>query len=169
MQRGSKKLVRDEYYYGTVNRLNNIRDYQAGLASLMAERSDIEMRLDATKVSISKYAEKTASSSDGLTQPEAAAEQTLMLEKDLSEINREIDKLQTIVTCLELAMAAITTDERELIKLRCEERMGWNDIAANSRYSEPQVRRHFAFAVWRIRNIIFAHRTEENARYIFLR
>lgn len=162
-------VIRDEYFNATVQRLRDFRLLQAGLSAMQTERNNILQRMADIPSAIGRYGEKTASSRT-LTGPEQYAEDSMTANSDLWALNRSIEEIEVAVNCLEYAYAVLTHEEKDLIRMRYFENKKWAVIEEEGNYCEKQSHRICTRAVWKIRNVIFAHRqAKPGVRYILLK
>lgn len=170
------KMKVDEYYQLTVIRLKNYPQYVAMLNTAIINRDTAQAKLGEVSSPISRYTEKTASGTDGLTGPESYAERQQILQHDIWLADKTITKLKNIVQPLSWALSTLTPEESKVISLRfwglaSPANIGafdyagirgikWEEFDGHG-ISRMTAIRLCAKAQWKIRDIIFPCRRDE--------
>ena len=171
----------DEYYQATAQRIYNYPVYLSMLNTAIINRDTALSKIGEVSLAISRYSEKTASCTDGLTGPESYAAKQETLRLDLWRAEKTINQLRDIVQPMAEALSRLSPDEATVIALRFwglkhpanlvafdYSGLGgkkWDEMEDYG-YSRATAIRICTVAKWKIRRMIFPCRQDEGTGII---
>jgi hypothetical protein len=171
----------DEYYQATSQRLYNYPQYLAMLNTAVINRDTALAKIGEVNHPISRYSERTAASSDGLTGPESYTDTQETISLDLWRAEKTINQLNNLVQPVSGALSTLTPEEVLVISLRFwgvksplnlgafdasgMKGIKWEEFEGHG-FSRRTAIRICAQGKWKIRNVIFPCRQDEGTGII---
>lgn len=148
------KSAAEKLYKATEKRLYAYTAEQARMDVLLIESRRI-MERGLPSVGVVAYSEHIGKNSETLTEPERFTEQALKDQERLSQIDREIDRLDDRCRGIEYAVSALSEIERRIVEAKYFDGRSMDSISEMVRYSERQCWRLKDDAVTKIGFILF--------------
>lgn len=171
----------DEYYPATTQRLYRYPQYLAMLNTAIINRDTALAKIGDVNRPISRYQERTAPTSDGLTGPENYVAAQDRAKVDYWRACKTIEQLQNIIQPIAESLSVLDEDETKIVCLRfwgieapsylklfdSDGLKGkkWEEMECYG-YSRRNAIRICTRAQWNIRNMIFPCRQDEGTGII---
>ena len=161
-----KRFAYNDYYKLTKTHLKNYSLYEKAIENLEQSMKDMEQNLQSESVKTATYGTDARGGEASLTATEFAAQKRMELEASYAEMQADHRKLEQMYKRLQRALATLTEEEQETIKLFYLQRLGYAGMARQLCYSERTCQRRVKEATQVVAMLLFGTRAMPSVLFI---